>query len=149
MNKTDFWICDRCGKKIEDIKDGWVEWMTFRDASQNNEYKNKQMRIVHRVDCLYTDKELASNNAIASDDDLEHFAGADGLMTLLSYISDDEFVDRENVLEVIKRIHIPGYEVARLHFDEGIANQVFEPNTKPNYYSQHDIQQVLKYLRGK
>ena len=48
MNRTDFWICDKCGKKIESIEDGWVEWMTL--VGENH---SKNMRIVHRVDCLF------------------------------------------------------------------------------------------------
>ena len=70
-------------------------------------------------------------------------------MELLSMISDDNFEDKEEVLEIIKRLHIPGYEKARCFFDEAIENGVFEPNTKPMYYWTRDIDAVLEYIKSR
>ncbi|KPU43031.1 hypothetical protein OXPF_34630 [Oxobacter pfennigii] len=148
QNETKFWICDNCGKKIENIKDGWVEWLEVKD--QNGNYRNKSIRIVHRGKCLYNqDLVYKKYKAIVADTDLEDFSGLDGLIDLLSYISEGNFDNNEEVLEIIKRIHIPGYEEARLYFEEAIYDGVFEPNTKPGYYSQRDIAAVLDYIKGK
>ncbi|XHR31043.1 MAG: hypothetical protein ACFUZC_10870 [Chthoniobacteraceae bacterium] len=49
---------------------------------------------------------------------------------------------------MIKRLHIHGYEHARLHFDEAIANGVFEPNTALGYHPQEDIKAVLDWLES-
>lgn len=148
-NETKFWICDNCGGKIESIEDGWVEWLVKQDdaISYNKSYG---MRIVHRVKCIYDETLIyKKENAIVSDIDLESFLGADGLMDLLSFLSDGYFKESEEVLEIIKRIHIPGYEEARFYFEEAIGYGVFEPNTKPGYYSQRDIMSVLEYIKTK
>ncbi|MCH5138164.1 hypothetical protein JMF89_13235 [Clostridiaceae bacterium UIB06] len=148
-NETKFWICDNCGEKIENIEDGWVEWLeTKREDSIFNLYQG--IRIVHRSKCNY-DQHLVYNkhNAIVGDSDLESFSGADGLIDLLSFISEGYFDNNEELLEIIKRIHIPGYEEARPYFDEAIYEGVFEPNTKPGYYTQRNIQAVLDYIKKK
>lgn len=147
LNKTEYWICDNCGEKIEDVKDGWVEWLESKD--QNDDYKCKGIRIVHRVKCIYNEDLLyKKNKSLVSDMDLESFSGPDGLMELLEFISDNKFEDNEEVIEVIKRIHIPGYEEARIYFDEAIAEGIFEPNTKPGYYTQNNIADVLDYKKN-
>jgi hypothetical protein len=79
------------------------------------------------------------------DFDLGHFLGTDGLMELLSFIAYGKLPIGE-ILEIIKRLHIPGYEQARFYFDEAIANGVFEPNTMPGYYRQSEINAVLRYI---
>lgn len=148
LDKTKFWICDNCGKKIDNIENGWIEWLEAKD--KNGNYKSWGIRIVHRVDCIYNqDLVYKQHKAIVSDVDLKSFSGSDGLMDLLVQISDNNFNDNEEVLEIIKRIHIPGYEEARLYFDEAIGDGIFEPNTKPSYYSQSDIKAVLDYIRKK
>lgn len=145
MNNTSYWICDKCGKKIESIKDGWVEWLI---PTKNNmpEKHNKGMRIVHAINCLYTDWECDKENAILGDDSLENFCGPDGLMDLLQFVSDDMFENKEEVLEIIKRIHIPGYEYARNFIDVAISEGVYEPNTKENYCSQNDIRKIIDFF---
>lgn len=72
---------------------------------------------------------------------LTHFLGPDGLMQLLAYIA-EEHVERAEVLELIKRLFIPGYEHARLHFDAAISEGIFEPNTAPGYHWVSDIEAV-------
>ena len=63
MNNTSYWICDKCGKKIESAKDGWVEWLI---PIKNNvpETHNKGIRIVHATNCIYTDRECDTEDAI-------------------------------------------------------------------------------------
>lgn len=73
------------------------------------------------------------------------FLGADGLMMLLGFIANNELPTPE-VLEMIKRLHIPGYEHARLHFERAIAEGVFEPTTVEGFYPTRDIQCVLDYI---
>ena len=69
-------------------------------------------------------------------------------MRLLSMIADD-YVNKNDVLEMIKRLHIKGYEASRLHFKDAIIEGVFEPNTPANYYDQSDIEATLNYLKEK
>lgn len=66
-------------------------------------------------------------------------------MRLLAMIFEDR-VPRDGALEMIKRLHIPGYEQARLHFEEAIAEDVFQPNTAPGYYHGGQIRAALEWL---
>jgi hypothetical protein len=59
----------------------------------------------------------------------------------------DDLVPKEEALEMIKRLHIPGYEEARHYFDEAIAEGVYEPNTAPGFPHQSQINAVLTYVR--
>lgn len=77
---------------------------------------------------------------------LTEFLGADGLMMLLPILTKGE-LPQEDLLEMIKRCHVPGYEQAHLHFDHAIDEGIFERNTDPGYYSQSDIQAVLEFVR--
>lgn len=67
-------------------------------------------------------------------------------MDLLQFVSDDMFENKEEVLEIIKRIHIPGYEYARNFIDVAISEGVYEPNTKENYCSQNDIRKIIDFF---
>lgn len=143
------WICDSCGGLIESADDGWVEWVAPVGAM------GRGLRLVHHTvrgslsKCMYNQQaEYAKDKGVIGDLQLSEFLGADGLMTLLEFISDKK-LPTEEVLELIKRLHIPGYEHARHTFDEAIDEGVFEPNTAPKYYMQSDIQATLDYIAKK
>lgn len=145
------WICDTCGERINNVKDGWVEWQ----ARQNAEGKwiKHSPRLVHirptsprRDGCQYDEHRIYANGRnIVGDLPLESFIGTSGLITLLEFVSDRAF-ELEESLELIKRIQIPNYDLVRSHFDEAIAEGVFEPNTKPGYYDQDQIDRVKAWL---
>ncbi len=147
------WICDSCGEEISRVEDGWVEWLV-RTNSEGLQQSAFGIRIVHSYpatehhSCQYDESvEYKRHGALLLDGCLSRFISQDGLMELLCLISDDKFEDREEVLEIIKRLHIPGYEKARFFFDEAIKNGVFEPNRKPGYYLAQDIEAVLAYIQ--
>jgi len=152
MKTKDTWICDSCHQPITDVSHGWVEWLT---RNEGGKHIGRGLRLVHhcsahepldgRCQCDVR-AERARDVSSLSDLPLTDFVGPDGLITLLSLIADEE-VPTEEVLEMIKRLHVPGYEHARFHFDAAIADGVFEPNTRPGYYSIHDINAVLEYAR--
>jgi hypothetical protein len=66
-------------------------------------------------------------------------------MLLLSMIAEGE-LPKDEVLDLTKRLHIPGYEQARSHFDRAIAEAAFEPNMPKGFYWQSNIQAVLKFV---
>jgi hypothetical protein len=97
--------------------------------------------------CQYDgNAEFARDQSILHDGHLADYAGSDGLMRLLSLIAEAE-VPATEVLEMIKRIHIPGYEHARGHFSAAINGGAFEPNTLPGYYTQANIEAALRYIK--
>ena len=144
------WSCDTCGQPINSIEDGWVEWISRRDGEKT---RCHSLRVVHahsaspRANRCQHDEDhwFKDRESIVSDLPLEEFLGADGLMHCLQFLSDHDFVDDEEVIELIKRLQISGYEQARKHFDEAIARGEFEPNTKPGFYRQSDIKATLRF----
>jgi hypothetical protein len=151
----EYWICDTCGEKIENPKDGWVEWIVVGAGFRGGIKTGRDLRLVHHIPasplgkpygCQFNGpEERAKDGGIISDLSLEYFLGPDGLMRLLALISEDE-LPKEEVLEMIKRLHIPGYEIARHHFDRAIEAGVFEPNTPKDYYHMRDIEATIKFL---
>lgn len=149
------WICDSCGGTIEKSADGWVEWLTVRSESSSPD--GRGLRLVHTAPsspvvsenrCQYDGtSEYRKDKAILKDMPLKHFQGANGLMHLLVFIHTNE-LPTEEVLEMIKRIHIPGYEHARNHFAQALSAGVFEPNMPENYYLQSDIEATISYIKN-
>lgn len=80
---------------------------------------------------------------------LTFFLGDDGLMGLLSFFHERGFANEEEVLEMINRLHIPGYEHACHYFDAAIRKGVFKPNSPTRYPSQYHINAILEWLRLK
>ena len=146
MANNQYWYCDVCGKKIESVKDGWLEWVYFKDEEGNGHARG--LRIVHKDKrCMYdTQQEFKRDQGTIQDENLKCFLGSDGLMLLLELLAEGN-IPKEQVLEVIKRIHIPGYEIAHRHFDDAISEDVFEPNRKKGYYWQSDINAVITWLK--
>jgi hypothetical protein len=58
---------------------------------------------------------------------LERFVGSDGLMLLLWFLATGE-LPKDDVLELAKRVQIPGYELTRELFQEAMASRVVTPS---------------------
>lgn len=150
MNTLNTWICDSCGGAIEKAEDGWVEWINLGISKPG-----RDLKLVHRTGtgphkdkggCMFNQRaEFAKDEGTVADLHLTAYLGSDGLMNLLSFISESR-LPTQQVLEMIKRLHIPGYEHARQHFRAAINAGVFEPNTEDNYYSQSEIEATLRYV---
>ncbi len=135
------WNCDVCGQTIEKVEDGWVEWL---DSSSG---KGKGLRLVHAYNksprngskkCQY------GSDQIVSDLPLKSFSGPDGLVQLLVMISENE-LPKSEVLDMIQRIHVPGYEAARKYFKGAVSEGVIEPNLPEGFYFQDDIKAAIKF----
>ena len=133
--ETTYWICDICNEKINCEANGYVEW---RSIGKNT--NKKEIKIVHdSADCQLEGDGVSSRPLI-------DFSGNTGLMELLEYVSTDEFNNIEENLELIKRIHMPGYEEARPYFARAIREDVpgvADANTKHRYYSQDVLKQII------
>ncbi len=130
------WRCGCCGDLITSIEDGWVEWLASEDERGA---PLKGLRIVHRLsrssasagpDCRYDSRqEFRNDRSIVEGLSLERFVGSDGLMLLLSFLASSE-MPRGDVIELAKRVQIPGYEQARELFPEAIAMGVLAYNRR-------------------
>lgn len=145
------WICDTCGERIETVAAGWIEWQTKSGA--DGVWKKHSPRLVHhrpaspRVNgCQYDEDRIYKHGGyIVGDLPLDQFVGTDGLLTLLSFVSEGYF-ELEESLELIKRIQIPNYDLARPYFNEAIGEGIIEPSSKPGYFSQHEINLVKNWI---
>jgi hypothetical protein len=58
-------------------------------------------------------------------------------------------VPAAKLIELAKRVQIPGYEEARVLFEEAISERVVAPAIGPGYYLQREIQDVLRWAARK
>lgn len=147
MNKTTYWICDRCRDRINSPNEGWLQWVVRSDPNGENR-RARDIRIVHHATvtdgkCYVQDCELANRETL-QDGHLDWFLGADGLNSLLELLSRNMF-PQDELMEIIKRLHIPGYEIARLHASDAIHEGIVEPNMNDGFFSQQQIANILEY----
>ena len=89
--------------------------------------------------------EYEVDGGVVNDSEFAGFLGPDGLMRMLSKL-DEALLPNGEVLELIKRLHVDGYEHARLHLAEAIAQGVFEPSSRRGFYPTSSINAVLEWL---
>jgi hypothetical protein len=141
------WRCATCGALIRSIEDGWVEWLATE--SEQGDVALKGLRLVHRYvrsgRCHYDfQQEFRKNGTIAEGLPLERFVGPDGLMLLLSFLAAGN-IARDDLLELTKRVQIPGYEQTRELFQEAQEEGVITPAIGEGYYLQLEIQTLLQW----
>lgn len=150
MDQT--WVCNTCGISIEKAADGNVEWINV--PTNSTEWVARDMRIVHHItaslnapdgSCQFDEaKEFLKDQGTVGDRSLTDYIGPDGLMNLLEHAADPSFRDID-VMEMIKRIHIPGYDRAKGHFEVAVREEVIELNGPPGFYFQRQIQEVIDH----
>ena len=149
MAETKFWICDVCGQPIKRPEDGWVEWIEHSHGGK----MGRDLRLVHHrpaspmlEGCQFNAvKEFSKDGGSLCDRPLTEFMGPSGLMLLLAFIV-NETVPIEETLEMIKRIHVPGYEHVRFHLEAATNAGVFDPKFGPGIIIESQIDFVLKWL---
>jgi hypothetical protein len=149
------WRCDSCGELVPDLQAGWVEWLAAEDARGNP--KVSGLRLVHRRSasvrssephgCRYNSRdEFRKNRSIVEGLALDRFAGPDGLMLLLSMIAERELPLQE-LIELAKRVQIPGYEAAYELLHDAVSEGVIAPSISSGFYLQCEIRHVLKWAK--
>ena len=149
------WRCDSCGEIIGSLQAGWVEWLAAEDAKE--EPKVGGLRLVHRHNtsprsrgpngCQYNPRdEFRKNRGIVEGLALDRFAGPDGLMLLLSLITERELPVKE-LIELAKRVQIPGYEAVYELVPEAVREGVIAPSISSGFYLQCEIWDVLKWAK--
>lgn len=141
------WQCDTCGKKIKAVEDGWVEWITVVNQKKGTS-TGRDLRLVHKGKCQFNERaENDKDGGIVGDLGLADFLGPDGLVALLELLDRGE-IPQVDVIAMIQRLHVPGYEQARPHFKRAISEGVIEPNMAPGFYVQSDIEAVIAWEKG-
>ena len=138
------WYCDNCGEVIDNPKDGWLEWYHDKEDYNNNE----GYRIVHHdKKCMYDDKVLFSENKLVSDMHLTDYVGPDGLVKLLSAIELNKVKDNSELVEIIRRLHIPYYEEARKYHSVAEENGLFDGENEITRYLQSTSKDIIKNFK--
>src|SRR3984885_10753036 len=123
------WQCDSCGELVSDLQAGWVEWLAAEDA--RGKPRVSSLRLVHRRNtgarpcrCRYNPRdEFRKNRGVVEGLALDRFAGPDGLMLLLSMIAGRELPAQE-LIELAKRVQIPGYEAVHELIHDAVSEGV-------------------------
>lgn len=115
------------------------------------------LRLVHRMSsapsagkrCQYDfRREFRKDRSIVEGLPLERFIGPDGLMLLLSFLAVGE-MPKDEVLELAKRVQIPGYEQARDLFRMGTDQGIVVPAIRDGYYLQFEIHTFLRWGKAR
>lgn len=146
------WICDHCGNPITSIEDGRVEWLA---CDGRGKPRVEGLRLVHaraqspksrrKNGCQYdARREFHDRRCLVGGLSLERFVGPDGLMLLLSFMAAGE-TPKDEILELIKRVQIPGYEQASPYFQEAINRGLIVPSIGNGYFLQSEIRVLLRH----
>ena len=146
------WICDTCGELIERPKDGYVQWLVKENADEK--IVKYAFHIVHHApasprrtasgtrgdDCYHRD----TREVHIGDLPVELLIGADGLGHLLTLPYGGHAIeDMEELFAIIRRLHIPYFEEARLHFDKAIRDGIIESERRAHAYEQDTLLGIL------
>ncbi len=144
------WRCDSCGELITTIEGGWVEWLA--SESDRGEEVLSGLQLVHRgpiqpngqkQGCRYDSlKEFRKRKTIVEGLPLEHFVGPDGLMMLFSFLAAGS-LPRGEILQLAKRVQIPGYELARSLLQESSSSNVVRQFLGHECYLQSEIREMI------
>jgi len=149
------WRCDSCGQLVPDLQAGCVEWLAAEDT--RGKPKVSGLRLVHRLNtgarslepcrCRYNPRdEFRKNRSIVEGLALDRFAGPDGLMLLFSMIAERELPLQE-LIELAKRVQMPGYEAVYELVHDAVSEGVIAPCISSGFYLQCEIWDVLKWAK--
>ncbi len=149
------WRCDSCGQPVPDLQAGWVEWLAAEET--RGKPKVSGLRLVHRRNtsarspepygCRYNPRdEFRKNRGIVEGLALDRFAGPDGLMLLLSMMAERELPLQE-LIELAKRVQIPGYGAVYELVHDAVSEGVIAPCISSGFYLQCEIWDVLKWAK--
>jgi hypothetical protein len=150
LHKFNGWWCDSCGELIASIDAGWVEWLS--SEGDGGEEILSGLQLVHYglvlpngagQSCRYDRlKEFRNRKTIVEGLPLERFVGPDGLMMLFSLLADGS-LPRDEILELAKRVQIPGYELARSFLQASTSSNVVTQSLGHGCYLQSEIRQMI------
>ena len=135
------WHCDSCARLITSVCDGWVEWLASEDDTGVTILDG--LRLVHRGSCRYDARTVFGNRrSVVEGLCLDRFMGTDGLILLLSLLAAGELPAGE-VIDLAKRVQVPGYELARNLTEGENLPQLVVPSLGHGCYLQSEITELL------
>lgn len=132
------WVCDKCEGIIKAPDEGLLEWVT------DHKGKNLGYRIVHQL-CCYKRRELRKRDT-TDHVQLEELTGSKGLITLIEMLEKEEYLDRAEFKDMIRRIHVEYYEEARLYWSRALQDGVIRDVHKlTNFYPDVSLSIIHQY----
>jgi hypothetical protein len=157
------WICDGCGEIIRSEREGWLEFLRDR-SPKPGAILTHGFRIVHhnsfaprRPAGLPADVPTPLEARCAAYQDrigvqdmhLRAYLGITGLADLLVRLDWGSFVDPDGehsseaptreMVEIIRRLHVPYYEEARLHLAQAAEDGELDEPSNPFYVNNPDV----------
>lgn len=147
------WICDECGGEIATPQDGWVEWLRPDDGTGSQPLG--KMRLVHskmsssrRNGCFYASKPEIERQYFILDDHMHQFTGPGGLMRLLDMCDPESSHYVHGAAELTRRLHVPGYEIARAQYADAVAEGVVDEVGGSSRLSMAAIEAILQHVKS-
>jgi hypothetical protein len=136
------WRCACCARLITNVSDGWVEWLSSEDSGAEI---LSGLRLVHRESCRYDVRTVfGTRRSVVEGLCLERFIGPDGLILFLSLLAAGELPMAE-VIELAKRVQIPGYELACNLVGKRELPQLYPPYLGHSCYLQSELADLVTH----
>jgi hypothetical protein len=135
------WHCASCAELITSTRDGWVEWLASEDDSAGTILSG--LRLVHDNSCRYDVRAAFRNDrSVVEGLSLECFVGPDGLTLLLSFLAAGELPPAE-VIQLARRVQLPGYELACNLVGQQNLTQVLPPSLGHECYLMSELTELI------
>lgn len=152
------WYCDTCLCAVVEAGVGRIEWISLYGCEPGG----RDLRLVHdlarvsgqtdsgQADSCQFDarREYERDKGKVNGAPLADFLGPDGLMRLLGLMAVDRLPAPE-VMEMIKRLHVPGYEEARTLLRDCVNSRGLKVVSRAYYPSQSEISSTLRAARAR
>ena len=138
------WRCAACERLITRASDGWVEWLSSEE--DNGAEILRGLRLVHHQSCRYDARTVFQDSmSVVEGFSLELFLGPDGLILLLSLLAAGELPPAE-VIELAKRVQVPGYELAHNLIGQGNLRELVPPFLGHGCYLQAELTELVAHI---
>ncbi len=143
MKPIQEWICDSCGQTVTP-ENGYLEWLSPDSGPHSfNVVHNKQRCFQH------------DNHFDRSDNPLDVFLGAKGLQQFLAMLDLGRVLDPvgrhmpgtpelRSFVDVIRRLHIPYYEEARLYFEAAVSEGYFSDQNEVSIFVPETCKAIIE-----
>jgi hypothetical protein len=152
--RTRHWYCDKCQERIEDAKQGSLEWVYDRDSGNNAfniVHAPNSARKGHKRGCF-----MFTKSSGRMDNHLTEFVGVSGIVRLMAPLDEGfrnpDFQGSEgNIqewLQIFRRLHLPFYEDALRYWDEAKEDGFFDDDNECwNYLPSTLKGLIIKYRK--
>ena len=134
------WYCDACSGRIEQAGGGVLGWRT------NPDLKYYSFKLLHKGECL-------ARSGSDQFRELDSMPGIDGLSYILGWLTQGPIgrnqgremycgvADLDEYADLLRRLYIPHYEEARLHFNDP---RVLAYHAQSDEFTPYTVEQFMR-----